>query len=336
MEKNALRATMIREASFAPATIDENDRTVELVWTTGARVHQFSWSLGEFEEELEVSGKAIDLTRLNSGNANLLADHEVELGAVLGVVERAWIDESKHEGRAVVRFAKDNYDIDKVWNLVRQGILRSISVGYTVQEYETYIDGDVKIYRAVKWTPLELSAVTVPADAGATFRAKPDRETCIVRDRGEKKENTMSKREDEAPKNEDEKGKENVEGKRDTEGDSETQSENEKNKAKGGQDRECEPDEKGKEKDAEKERSSGSISRREYIDDICEVAGLSIKRARELCNSKMTIAEVREAVMAERSASFEPVSTTRAVNGTSTQVRKMGDFATERYKKEHK
>lgn len=323
MKKNASNATMIREASFAPATIDENDRTVELVWTTGARARQFSWSLGEFEEELDVSEDAVDLTRLNSGNANLLADHETELGSVLGVIERAWIDKSKHEGHAVVRFAKDNDDIDKIWNLVRQGILRSISVGYTVQEYETYLDGDAKVYRAVKWTPLELSAVTVPADAGATFRAKREQKTCIVRDHCDTKEKTMSKREDEAPKNEDDKGKEGVEGKR------ETEDEKEKSEQK-------HEDDKSKEKDAEKDRSSGSISRREYIDDICEVAGLSIKQARELSESKMSIAEVREAVMAERSASFIPVSTVRVIDGKTTQVRKMGDYASERYKKEHK
>nr|DAH98455.1 MAG TPA: hypothetical protein [Inoviridae sp.] len=40
--------------------------------------------------------------------------------------------------------------------------------------------------------------------------------------------------------------------------------------------------------------------------------------------------------MAERSASFIPVSTVRVVDGKTTQVRKMGDYASERYKKEHK
>ena len=58
---------------------------------------------------------------------------------------------------------------------IRDGIIRNISVGYTrlkIQKTET-ADGALPLWRVVDWEPSEISAVPVPADAGAQVRAEP-------------------------------------------------------------------------------------------------------------------------------------------------------------------
>ena len=132
-------------------------------------------------EELEVSNEAVDLERLNNGAPLLDSHSDWRLDHVLGVVERAWIADGK--GLAVIRFGKTERS-NEAFEQVRDGILRSISVGYSVEEYEVRIedDGDREIYRATKWTPAELSLVPIPADDGAKTRSEREREfPCVIR-----------------------------------------------------------------------------------------------------------------------------------------------------------
>jgi hypothetical protein len=160
--------TLTTRAAFAPATYDADERTVELVWTTGARVRRVDWVSGrEFDEELEVSARAIDLSRLNQG-APLLDSHDQNsLDSLIGVVERAWVDGK--EGRALVRFSGR---AGAIADDVRAGIIRNVSVGYRVLEWAEVEDkrAAVPVRRAVKWQPHELSLVPVPADAAAQVR----------------------------------------------------------------------------------------------------------------------------------------------------------------------
>jgi hypothetical protein len=162
---------MLREAIFAPATFNDAERTVEVVFTTGADVTRRDYWTGEtWIERLEVTESAVDLTRLNSGAPVLDAHNAYELRAVIGVVERAWI--AGGEGRALLRFS-DREDVRPIVEDVRSGILRNISAGYWVErwdETEASASGP-KIRVAKRWLPGELSLVPVPADAGAQVRA---------------------------------------------------------------------------------------------------------------------------------------------------------------------
>ncbi len=155
-------------AMFAPETVNAEARTVEVVWTTGARVQRYGMD-GPFMEELSMDKKAIRMDRLNSG-APLLNSHSAyELSDIVGVVERAWLD--GNEGRAVVRFSSRD-DVEPIFRDVRDGIIRSISVGYRVWKYDRSTEGDTTVMRAVDWEPHELSLVPIPADAGAKVRSE--------------------------------------------------------------------------------------------------------------------------------------------------------------------
>lgn len=169
-EKRSLE-NAAREASFAPATLDPNARTVEVVFTTGASGVRYGWD-EDYIEQLDVTESAVDLTRLNSG-APVMDNHSWYSNAskTPGVVERAWVENG--EGRAVLRFDTDEHG-EALFGKVARGIITKVSVGYRVNEYERVPPekkGDLPVYIARSWQPFEISMVTVPFDNGAGVRS---------------------------------------------------------------------------------------------------------------------------------------------------------------------
>ena len=107
------------------------------------------------DEVLSHASGAVDLTRLNDG-APLLWNHDPN--QLLGVVERAEISSGK--GRAVVRWG-NSPEAQQRRADVEAGVIRNVSVGYQIDQLEQR-DGN---YVATRWTPLEISLVSVAADA---------------------------------------------------------------------------------------------------------------------------------------------------------------------------
>jgi hypothetical protein len=169
-----------RQVRMLPETADAEARRIEVVWSTGAKVRRRDWLTGKrYDESLSLEGPHVDLSRLNGGAPLLNSHGAFDLDKVIGVVEKAWIDDAGGEGRAVVRFSERD-GVSAIWNDVEAGILRNISVGYQVRSYEiTEEDGNTPLWRAVDWQPMELSAVPVGADAHAGFRAA-DQQTLDV------------------------------------------------------------------------------------------------------------------------------------------------------------
>lgn len=157
-------------AAVRPGSVDIEQRTAELTWTTGAKGRRWSWEVGSYMEELEVSEKAVRLERLNNGAPLLNAHSAYDLDDVIGVVERAWIE--GNEGKAIVRFSQRE-EADAIFRDVKDGILRNISVGYAVHRYEVAEEEDDKLptYIARDWEPMELSLVPIGFDDGAKIRS---------------------------------------------------------------------------------------------------------------------------------------------------------------------
>lgn len=181
-------------AAITPASMNEEARTVEIVWTTGARVKRSSWWDGDFYEELSLDPRHVRMARLESGTAPFLADHRGQsIDSVLGVIVSARLE--RERGIATVRFAKDDPAADAAWNKVRQGILPNVSVGYRVHKMEKVEGGDesTPVFRAMDWEPIEVSLVTIGADASAHVRSVLDSNPCEFISRGEAphKENRM-------------------------------------------------------------------------------------------------------------------------------------------------
>ena len=173
-----------RAATVRPESVDESARTFEVLFTTGASVRRWTWADGEVEESLEVSPRAMDMTRLIAGAPFLNSHSSYHLGDILGVVEGVRMDGAA--AYATIRMS-DREDVQPIWADIRNGIIRNVSVGYSVERYEvTREDGKRPHYRAVAWTPMEISAVAIPADAGAQIRSEVDRpalQPCAVVDR---------------------------------------------------------------------------------------------------------------------------------------------------------
>ena len=168
----------LRRAPILPATVNSEARSVDVVFTTGAAVRRRRWTGWDtsvpFDEILEVSDRAVDLTRLNAG-APALDSHSVwSSHSQVGVVERAWIEGK--EGKATIRFPREGLDqaADRMFGLISDGIIRNVSVGYSIERVkvvEPAAKGDVEQRIVERWTPLEVSFVTVPADPRAQVRA---------------------------------------------------------------------------------------------------------------------------------------------------------------------
>jgi HK97 family phage major capsid protein/HK97 family phage prohead protease len=99
---------------------------------------------------------AANLERLNDG-APLLFNHDPD--RVVGVVERAWVDGKKKRGYVKVRFSRNKF-AQEVLDDVRDNILRGISFGYSIDKMEERGDDFV----ATRWSPYEVSVVSIPAD----------------------------------------------------------------------------------------------------------------------------------------------------------------------------
>ncbi|WP_277292692.1 prohead protease/major capsid protein fusion protein [Veillonella caviae] len=119
-------------------------------------------------EVLQVDGQSLNMTRFENGLGCLLYNHNRD--AVIGAIERVWIADNR--AYADVRFDTDE-ESNKIYQKVKNGTLKGVSVGYRVNEYtevkidESLAGGRIKgpCYVATKWEAYEVSIVSVPADA---------------------------------------------------------------------------------------------------------------------------------------------------------------------------
>ena len=143
--------------------IDENNRLVRLSFSSEEPVTRASFFSDPWIEVLGHNDGEVDLERLNN-SAPLLYNHDrTERDNRIGVVERAWLENGR--GYAEVRLSK-RAEVEGIWQDVRDGILRNVSVSYRINErtLETEHKDKPDQYRVVSWTPMEISLVDIPAD----------------------------------------------------------------------------------------------------------------------------------------------------------------------------
>lgn len=164
-------------------TVNEKARTVTVMWSAGARVLRYDWWEDEhFIEELSMDPSHVDLTRLQTGAPVLDSHKRYGLSNIVGVVEKVWIQGGR--GYADIRFSARD-DVAPIWQDVRDGIIRNVSVGYDIQHMtEAGFDPDTghPILLVDRWAPFEISLVPVGADPEAGTRDTPDlpRAECVI------------------------------------------------------------------------------------------------------------------------------------------------------------
>lgn len=108
----------------------------------------------------------MDLTRLNEMGVVLFNHHRDE---VIGKITRAWAENGR--GCAEIEFDDDEQS-EKIYQKVKSGTLKGVSVGYQVDSWEEVMpnkqSGDGRFTGpcsiAKRWAPYEVSIVSVPAD----------------------------------------------------------------------------------------------------------------------------------------------------------------------------
>lgn len=159
-----------RAATFTASTLNKDNRTVDVVFSTGAEGRRSTWSNGDYMEALEISKKAVRLERFNSKSAPVLDNHNSYSGikGMLGVVVSARIENG--QGVATVLFDSGEAGMDAM-RRVEEGTLTKVSVGYRVYTYKKEERKDMlPLYTAIDWEPMELSFVAMPFDTGASVR----------------------------------------------------------------------------------------------------------------------------------------------------------------------
>lgn len=171
---------MRRMAELAPNSVDTDARTVEVIWSAGARVRRASFFGEPYDEELSLDPAHVRLERLNAG-APFLKVHEIgTLDAVIGSVVPGSARIENGRGIAQVRIS-ERADVEAIWRDIQAGHIRAVSIGYQVHRFDiSKPDGGRELWRAVDWTPFEISAVPVGADPAAGFRAKGEHHDCVL------------------------------------------------------------------------------------------------------------------------------------------------------------
>ena len=135
---------------------DAESRTFTLPVSSEAPVERW-WGT----EILAHAPEAVDMARLQDG-APLLLDHDPT--RQIGVIEGASVGEDKRLN-ATIRFSRSALG-EEVMQDVIDGIRRNVSIGYRIDSLQE-VSKDT--YTATRWMPMEISVVSVPADAGVGF-----------------------------------------------------------------------------------------------------------------------------------------------------------------------
>lgn len=152
MKRDLSGQTFERIWTLDRAGIDRDLRTIPAALSSEYPVRRYYGN-----EVLVHSADAINLERAADG-LSMLWNHNTDLP--IGIVESIKLDtDGKLRGR--LRFS-NNSKASEVWNDVSDGFLKDISISYSVDKWEEEAGGDT--VRVTRWTLLEASVVTVPAD----------------------------------------------------------------------------------------------------------------------------------------------------------------------------
>ncbi|WP_137112614.1 HK97 family phage prohead protease [Rhodobacter sp. SY28-1] len=154
-----------RSATFAPSTFDAQALTVEAIASTFADVIRRD-ARGPFIERLDPA--TLDLSGLNG--APLLNSHKSgDSRDVVGVVTGHRIE----EGKLIVGLRLSQAaDAAPTVQRILERTIRGLSIGYVVSAWNETVENGTRVKTAARWRVSEVSAVAIPADAGATFRNK--------------------------------------------------------------------------------------------------------------------------------------------------------------------
>lgn len=163
------------QAEVVSQSFDEKQGTVDVVWSTGARVRFWDWDIGDYDLTLGLDAENVDLTFARLGAPVLNAHQSWGVEGVVGVIDQ--IDVDGKRGTARLRFSK-RADVAAIRQDVADGILRFVSVGTRLRLLRdiTEENDPCPHYFAALHEPLEISLAPIPRDRGAVMQAEKGEE----------------------------------------------------------------------------------------------------------------------------------------------------------------
>lgn len=167
-----------RFADVKPQSFNKGERTVDAVLSMGSEVKRFYG-----REALQISPKACDLSRMESGGVPVLDHHKQDgIDSMLGRVTETWFRNKALMGR--LKFNETPRG-EMALGMVSRGEVAGVSIGYAVDEWRiTDKEGNVidpqkdrmrwdddLLFTGTRWKLFEASLVGVPADSVATVRS---------------------------------------------------------------------------------------------------------------------------------------------------------------------
>lgn len=137
------------------------ERTFSAVLSTETAVKRSDYD-GAFFEVLSHAKGAVDLSR---APLPLLESHD-QRTLPIGIVDNVRVVDGKLRGDVTFGTSTRAQEIAAD---VEAGIIRNLSVGYSIETTVEKADGKKRTITATRWTPYEASAVAIGADAGAGF-----------------------------------------------------------------------------------------------------------------------------------------------------------------------
>jgi phage major head subunit gpT-like protein len=166
-KQKLLENNVVTRAVIDQESIDEEQRSVEILISTETPIRRTDYWSGQTYEEVLLHGKEnVDLTR--AGTAKLRWMHgSGKYGELpLGRLENVRLE--GQELRAIAHFSEANPDADMFWRMVLEGTLTEISVGGRKLDVRiTERAGDVPLVEVVRWEFQEASLVDIGADPSA-------------------------------------------------------------------------------------------------------------------------------------------------------------------------
>lgn len=172
------RDMVSRSITVRAATINVEERSVEAVLSTETRALVFDWQRYEPIEEILIAGGA----RFDAQVTFLENHNRYELANVLGSIRSVRIEGDQVLGR--LHFSESNPRAVEAWNMVREGHLTDVSIGYRAEQFtdiepnttrvvsgKSYTAGARRLRVTTAYRIREGSLVPIGADQAAKIRA---------------------------------------------------------------------------------------------------------------------------------------------------------------------
>lgn len=157
MDKNFVREIAIN--GIRQVKSEDNTKIIELSFSSEEPYQRW------YDHTEILDHKGVQLDRLNDIGV-VLYNHNRD--KVIGKVKKAWVEDNR--GLAVIELDDDEFSAE-IYKKIESGTLKGVSVGYSIDTWEEVKAGKESTdgfagpcYIARKWTPYEISIVSIPAD----------------------------------------------------------------------------------------------------------------------------------------------------------------------------